>query len=104
MLRKQKKIKLAGLWSNPTAYLKVNQQPRREKMKIEEKIKLFSPDEKIEVSNFTTMSRKCHWKCLKCNNEFDAIPNTIFDRHSKAICLKCNPPLRQREKRNRQDI
>lgn len=73
-------------------------------MKIEDKIKLFAPDEKIEVSNFTTMSKKCHWKCLNCGNEFEAIPDTIFHRHSKSICLKCNPPLRQKEKQNREEI
>lgn len=73
-------------------------------MNIKEKIKEFAPDEKIEISNFSTMSQRCTWKCLKCGNQFEAIPNTIFHRHSKTICQICNPPLRQREKDNREQI
>ena len=73
-------------------------------MKIEEKIKNFSPNESIQVSNFIKMSESCHWKCLTCGQEFEAIPNTIFHRRSKTICHFCNPPLRAKEIENRETI
>lgn len=73
-------------------------------MKIEEKLKIFAPNEEVEINNFTTLNRKCHWKCLKCGSEFEAIPNTILKRHSNTICQNCNPPLREKEKKNREDI
>lgn len=101
---KAEKIKMIGPWSNPKVFLKVNQQPKGEKMKIEERIKQFAPNEEIEVINFSTMSKQCTWKCLKCGNGFEAIPNTIFHRHSKTICQRCNPPLREKEKNNRKQI
>lgn len=77
---------------------------KEKKMKIEEKIKAFAPNDNVEISNFATLNRKCHWKCLKCGIEFEAIPNTILKRHSHTVCQNCNPPLRNKEKKNREDI
>lgn len=68
-------------------------------MDIQNKIKRFSPEEKIIVTNYTNNKTECNWKCLKCGTEFTAIPNTIFHRHSQKICLVCYPPSNKKKGR-----
>lgn len=59
---------------------------RRRRMKIEERLKEYAPTENVVISDFTTLKKPCHWKCLRCGAEFDATPDTILRRHSKTIC------------------
>lgn len=61
-------------------------------MDIQNRIKRFSPEEQIVVTNFVNNKTSCDWKCLACGTEFPAVPNTVFGRHSRRICLTCYPP------------
>ena len=70
--------------------------------RLYKKLKDFSPEEDIIITNFVSRDKICHWKCNICGEEFDAIPNTVLSRHQHHICKNCYPPLNQRDKEKKE--